>query len=174
MEIYKPKGTNNWAVTYYDENGKRVRKTLGTPDRALAEAALRKMQNDRFLEKHFDRTPDYPFVDALLRYLKGDSTKKRSHDCDLSMARNLRPHFGDKMLREVTTPLISEYVEKRRGQGVTDATIKRDLSLLGIVLRKAQAEWGWLDAVPAFPKGLKESAPRVRWLMTCLEKTPPV
>lgn len=163
MKLYQPQGTKNWAVTFYDENGKRVRKSLGTPDKARAEAWVRKKENEQFLQEHFDRTPDYPFADALVRYLKGDSTKKRSHDCDLSMSRNLRPHFGGKTLRAITTPLISEYVEKRRGQGVSDPTIKRDLSLLGVVLRKAHREWGWLDKVPPFP-ALKENPARIRWL----------
>lgn len=163
MKLYQQPGSQNWHVTYYDDAGKRVRKSLGTPDRAKAEALVRKWEQERFLQEHFDRTPDYPFEDALLRYLKGDSTQKRSHDCDISMARNLRPHFGGKTLREITAKVIVEYVEKRRAQGVTNSTINRDLALLRVILRKAQGEWEWLDVVPRFPK-LKENPPRLRWL----------
>lgn len=163
MKIYKQKGSSNWFVSYYDNAGQRVRRSLGTPDKALAEALVREWEQERFFQENFGRTPDYSFDAALCRYLKGDSKQKRSHACDISMSWNLRPHFGGKTLRGITTKVIAEYVEKRRGQGVANSTINRDLALLRVVLRKAHAEWEWLDVVPSFPK-LKEPPPRARWL----------
>jgi hypothetical protein len=96
MKIYKQKGSSNWFVSYYDDTGRRVRKSLGTPEKAQAEALGRKWENERFHQENFGRTPDYPFDDALCRYLKGDGKQKRSHSGDISMSRNLRPTLAER------------------------------------------------------------------------------
>jgi integrase/recombinase XerD len=66
-------------------------------------------------------------------------------------------HLSGKRLSDITGELIAEIVKARRAQGVTSATIKRDLVALSAVMNAAVAE-GWIDANPVLPrlKNIKE------------------
>lgn len=58
--------------------------------------------------------------------------------------RQLDPVFGDKTLPQITARLIGQYVRDRADAGVTNATIKNDLTALSTILRVAMSR-GWIE-----------------------------
>lgn len=56
--------------------------------------------------------------------------------------------FGDAFLDQITPKLLGRFVATRRAAGVTNQTIKNDLSALSTILRVAVAN-GWVDQNPA-------------------------
>lgn len=84
----------------------------------------------------------------------------------VSSAKALHPIFKELYLDEIGRKQLAEFVQTRRGEGVTSATIRRDLACLSSLFGRA-IEWDWIDGNPvhAFSKrGLKEAAPRIRYL----------
>lgn len=84
----------------------------------------------------------------------------------ISSAKALHPHFKELYLDEIGRKQLAEFVQTRRGAGVTSPTIRRDLACLSSMFGRA-CEWDWIEGnlVHAFSKrGLKEAAPRVRFL----------
>jgi integrase len=51
--------------------------------------------------------------------------------------------FGDRFLDEVNKALLSEYVANRKAAGISGASIRHDLAVLGSMMRSA-VNWGWL------------------------------
>ena len=76
MRIYKRKGSPKWWVTWNDQDGKRYRRSSGTEDRKLAEVQAANWVKEGFMERHFGKTPEVAFSEALLRYAKA---QKRDH-----------------------------------------------------------------------------------------------
>ena len=84
--------------------------------------------------------------------------------------KHLSEHFGDKTLDQITSATLSEFETKRRMQGVSPSTIRRDFACLSSMLTSC-VDWEWIDAnvVTAYlrrrsKRGLKEGAPRTRYL----------
>lgn len=62
-------------------------------------------------------------------------------------AKALSATFGPKHLHEISRKDVSDYIAKRRAGGVADATIRRDLATLSIMLNAA-VEWEWIPTNP--------------------------
>tara|TARA_R110000868_G_scaffold128879_6_gene337323 strand:- start:494 stop:1360 length:867 start_codon:yes stop_codon:yes gene_type:complete len=58
--------------------------------------------------------------------------------------RQLRPVLDDKFIDEIGTKMIAKIVSHRKGENVTNATIKRDLTAVSSVLRFCCAQ-GWIE-----------------------------
>lgn len=69
----------------------------------------------------------------------------------------LAPFLEGKFLDEVDGRLVGEIIRKRTADGVTNATIKRDLTALSSVMNYA-VQQDWIERNPVLPKlkGLKE------------------
>jgi integrase len=116
------------------------------PRRSYAEAV------EKFIREHLTTIK----LRAAKRY--GDSLK------------HLSEHFGDKTLDQITSAELSSFETKRREDGVSTSTIRRDLACLSSMLTSC-VDWEWIDAniVPAYlrrrsKRGLKEGAARTRYL----------
>ena len=73
---------------------------------------------------------------------------------------------GRTVVRYQLTEVLGEFVAIRKRTGVTDATIRRDLSFLGSIFTAAIRR-GWVDTSPVTAlnkKALKESRPRIRFI----------
>lgn len=74
---------------------------------------------------------------------------------------HLKPMFEKSCVVDVSTNDLNVYIEGRRGDGVQNATINREIALLKAMFRHGtRVTPPMVDRVPAFPKRLKESAPR--------------
>jgi integrase len=86
--------------------------------------------------------------------------------------KNLGEHFGTMMLDQIKGAALSDFETKRRGDGVTNGTIRRDLACLSSLMTSA-TDWEWIDdganPVPSYlrrraKRGLKEAPARTRYL----------
>jgi hypothetical protein len=65
--------------------------------------------------------------------------------------KHLSEHFGDRTLEQITSATLSDFETKRRQQGVSPSTIRRDLACLSSLLTSC-VDWEWIDSniVPAY------------------------
>jgi integrase/recombinase XerD len=153
MSIKRPKapagcywrGDTLWACAKV--RGRRIRWSLSTDDSKIA-AQRRKAGKDRAVaDVHGDAKRTFvevmaewaPWIEARC----GAKTVER-YACSLDQ---WAVHLDGKMLDEVTPRFIADAVRARQKEGVTNATIKRDLVAVSSVCNFAIAQ-GWLDANP--------------------------
>ncbi len=163
MRIYKRKGSPYWWVTWNGQDGKRHRRSSGTRDRKLAEALAAKWLKDGFMERHFGKTREVPFGEALLRYAK---VQKRDHARTFKRStrhrlKRLQEWFGTYTISEITLSVVQDYMDERL-ETVSLATAQREVTVLRAILNKAYRE-GTLDRAPRVPK-FKAIKSRDRWL----------
>ncbi|WP_372426184.1 tyrosine-type recombinase/integrase [Salinarimonas chemoclinalis] len=92
--------------------------------------------------------------------------KKGTRRTYRSNAKNWLCAFPLLRLDEIDRSTLALFVSRRKDQGVSDTTIRRDIAFLGTVCSMA-ISWGWLEANPitALSKRfLKEAPPRTRFL----------
>ena len=83
---------------------------------------------------------------------------------------NLLKIFDNVPLCEISSVKLGEFEQRRRCEGVTNSTIRRDLACLSVIFSTAE-EWEWVAKNPVKPylrgrakRGLKEGDPRTRYL----------
>jgi integrase len=73
----------------------------------------------------------------------------------------LKPMFENVAVTQVTTNAISTYVAARQAQGMTNATVNRELALLKAAFHHgARCTPPMVTTIPAFPRALREAKPR--------------
>lgn len=105
------------------------------------------------------------FIDEHVPTLKSSSGRRYG----VSIA-NLTRKIEGYPLAQIGTAALSEFVAMRRNDGAANPTIRRDLNCLSSMMEMA-IEWEWIDVNPVGPflkrmrrRGMKESAPRTRYL----------
>lgn len=159
----------NKAGTYYARiqiNGRDVRRSLRTADRKTALQRLKAIITEAEGLRSGE-IPDrvYLWEDAVSRWADlqlgdlrpGTQTRYRTS------LRQLHPFFSGLDIRSVTTPLINNYTVARRRQGVSGATIRRDLLVASRVMRVAKrAGWVRTNPVPEEMEEIKERREPIR------------
>lgn len=134
--------------TYYcdfiDGSGRRVRKSLKTPDKKLARELYDRLKADSWRQRQLGEKPRRTWKDAVVRYLR-ETTHKRSHDIDICRLRWLDQFMGSRHLDEIGPDLLQRVVDERSAAGRKPATINQDLALFRTILKRAHQDWGWLD-----------------------------
>jgi integrase/recombinase XerD len=114
--------------------GKEFRRSLDTDDAKVAKSRRAALKAQLLSIKHGDARKT--FVEVLEDWKDwiptqvGPKTVQR-YACSLVQ---LAPFVADKHLDEINSALMSEITRARRKQGVTEATIKRDLVALSSVM----------------------------------------
>jgi integrase len=168
--LYK-RGATYWARA--QRKGVEHRRSLETKNRAVAEKRLRNWLEDLEAAQWGDK-PRRTFPEAAERFIREHlttvkpSTAKRYGDS----LKHLALHFGNKTLDEIKSETLSMFETNRRSEGVTPATIRRDLSCLSGIFTSA-IDWDWLEdgGNPVLSyvrkrakRGLVEAPPRTRYL----------
>jgi integrase len=140
------------VLIYRNEDGKRIRTSLGTDDRGLAEARAGQIWAARTApksERVEDLWPSYVRERKLAGVVSDrfDPTWKA-----------LAPHFGHRLGKAITREDCRAYHAERRLQGRSNSTIKTELEFLRACLKHRYG-----DSAPALwlPPS---SAPRDRYL----------
>jgi integrase len=141
-----------WVVAYRNELGKRIRESLGTDDRGLAEARAVALWSARTAPKS-ERIADLWPAYVKERKAAGVVSQRFGPTW-----KALEPHFGHRLGNAVTRADCRAYHAERRAQGRANSTIKTELELLRACLVHRYG-----DAAPAMwiPPA---SAPRDRYL----------
>lgn len=131
-------------------NGKQYRRSLRTSDKAEAKKRLQKWSDD-LSHVAFYGESRHTWKEAVVKYLeevapgalKPKTTKR--YVVSLGQVDRFLEHL---YIDEITQKTIADLVSKRVRAGVTNATIKRDLTAVSRVLA-ASVAWGWRTDNPA-------------------------
>lgn len=149
------------------------RRSLRTEDRAIAKARLKQWRNERNARAWGDK-PRRTFVEAAEKFACEHMTTLSlggAKRYGVSLKR-LALHFGPMMLDQITKVTLNDFEVVRRTEGVSNGTIRRDLSCLSSLMTSAQ-DWEWIEdganPVPSYmrrrnKRGLSEAPPRTRYL----------
>ena len=169
MRIFKRDGSTNWWASWYDQKGRRHRKSTRTVDKKLAEAMAAKWKQESFMEEHFGTIPDTPFHDALVRYAE-EKQRQNPDGYEVSLKYQLQKlldYFDKLKLKDIDSRVLHDYAALRR-RTIKEATLHRELAVIQAIMNKSKRE-GLLANAPSFPK-VKLPKGRTRWLTMDEEK----
>jgi len=127
----------NWTIGYTVDGEQRLEPT-GTSNKRLAQKIL-DIRLAAIVEGRFRLPKSNPpqlkqFSGEFLDSIRHQNTRKRY----ASSVANLRAHFGDAKLREISAERIDEFKESRLASKVRTATVNRDLAVLRQMLKIAE------------------------------------
>lgn len=159
----RPDSKMYWA-SFVDGRGKRTRRSTGTADRKEAEALLAKWKLEAHQEKHWDAPPPVAFEEVMVAFLQATAAIKRSHRDDKLHTRQWQTSLAGRDLRTLTPLDIRAHVNRRIAEGVANATINRELSVLSAAINFYNKEQ--LETLPNPTRGrkLREPEARIRWI----------
>lgn len=160
MSLYK-RGKIWWA-RFTTPSGKRVRESTGTDDRKQAQEYHDRLKAKYWQVQKLGEKPERSWQEAVMRWLDETKHKATQHD-DVHHLRWLDPYLGNQMLSSITRDMIDGLIAKRKGEGVSNATVNRMLAVARAILRRAALDWEWIDRFPRI-KLLPEPKRRIRWL----------
>ncbi len=146
--------------------GQHIRKSAKTTRKAEAQAYLQRLMNEHAQAVRGEQLPRHLLTEAIARFFEECTLKPRTVETYRLNSRILIRLLGHLHLDEIDRRSLAEFVSTRKRTEVTDATIRRDLALIGSIFTAAM-RWGWVDTSPvtSFDKrSLKESRPRTRFL----------
>lgn len=124
-------------------NGKRLRESLKTNDKKLAQQLHDMRKAELWREGVLKEKPKKTFKEACARWLV-ERAHKRSLADDQLKINFLLPKIGSTLLSELTRDKIENVLPK----DVSGATRNRYRALIRAMLRAAEREWDWLDRAP--------------------------
>ncbi len=158
--IYRDTKSGYWYINYITVDGKRVRRSLGTRDRKLAELKLKEIELE-LAKGRLGFTSDIELGAFLEKFLEWSKAVKarETYRTDLKTAENLTAYFGSRTrLSRINTAKAEGFklfLVEHKGYSKTTANIR---------LRHAKAmfskavEWGHLQTNPfSRVKPFKES-----------------
>ncbi len=161
----RPKGSGLWWAVWYDEDGQKRRKKCGPKRLALQFRA--KMQNEVFERRHFPdrfKRKNVSVSEIINDYLSRKRGTLRSLVNWKRYAKQWKAILAGKSVRQVVPGDVERYAARRRGEGLKDASVNRELTFLRAVFNMA-IEDGKADTNPVRSKFfLKENNERVRYL----------
>jgi len=162
VTVYSRKWTTNgkeqeaWGVRYR-LNGKYRSEIIG-PKKTHAEAKARQLYRDHE-ERVLGVSEGKMFADLVRVFLSTKEKQGRHMEAIELRVRNLAKQFDGVPLEDITAEAVDLYQDKRRAEGVSDATINREVAVLRHMLRLAVRKWRWLRQDPFFEM-LPEPDPR--------------
>ena len=165
MGVYKNKKDGAYWIDYR-HLGKRYRKKVGSSKRQ-AEIVYGKIKSqiaeNKYLDVKKNQSITLPeFLNFYLRDCSCVNNKPSTHYRNTKIAENLKRHFGNIHLYEITDIDVDNYKKARREAGIKLATINRELALLKGVLNKAR-QWKVLQTPLPEIKLFKVDNTRVRY-----------
>jgi len=104
------------------------------------------------------------FDELMVAYMDGPSLEKRSHERDLYSLKALAPIFQGRELATLTGADARGYIAKRQSDGMSAATINKEVGMFRAALNWARKELEWMLPNPFEGRKLREPAGRSRWL----------
>ncbi len=130
--IFKMKGSNALWIKYH-RNGRAVRESTHTASRNKADQILRKrlgqISTGTYIGPSLERIHMSDLAEDLIRDYKVNGRKSLGH-LEARWTLHLKHFFGRLRAVEVTSDLVTRYVDSRQEEGASNATINRELSVL--------------------------------------------
>ena len=164
MGIYKQGGSKVWWMSFTSK-GKQIRKSTGSTSKKIAEDIYCKTQSQYLDGTALDiANKGRTLKDLIKRYLDEVTAGKKptTQNDDRRYAQNWLDYLGDSSLDNITSDLISKYVQRRKLE-VGPSTINRELSFLSATFNKAIRIWGWHKDNPASSIPREKEVKRVEY-----------
>lgn len=166
LRLRQPRGYARpvWFIEWYERRHRRAKST-GLAQSALreAEAALAAFLAQRPRRPDGRRDPaDLPIAEALRSYLVEHGPEIVDEDRIKWCIRALSRFWDLRMVAEVRGETCRQYARQRKGEGIKDGTIARELETLQAALNHCVRE-GYLVWAPKVTKP-KRPPPREHWL----------
>lgn len=145
MSLFKRPGSPFWWARF-THHGRRIQKSTGTADRAQAQHFHDRLKAELWQQDRLGTRPVRHWQDAVFRFLK-ETSHKASHEDDKRRLRWLDAYLAGKRLDEISRDLVDRIGELKKRQS-SAATANRHLALIRTILRRAWADWDWLDKPP--------------------------
>jgi integrase len=162
--VYQRAGTSVLWIKY-SRNGKPFSESSHTQDKRKAEKILKQriaeIQTGTFIGPVTERVRVEELADDFLREYRING-RKSLDDAEARWNLHLKPFFGVLRAVEVSSGLITRYVESRQQQGAKNATVNRELAALKRMFNLGRERRKVRD-VPIFPH-LKENNVRKGYL----------
>src|SRR5262245_21870662 len=137
--LYRHPKSPFWFLDYVDGNGKRVRESSRTEDRAEAQRILddkrgRVARGEALLRRADQVRFEEAMQDVITKY-----EARRTRDMQELRGRlaHLARHFTGRRLNTIQETQADEYTVARRAEGAADGTIINELDCLIRILRTA-------------------------------------
>lgn len=179
--LYRRKDSSFWWGSYQDQAGRWVKKSTKTEDlqeakQILAEWIARagRLKPGAIRIRTFEELM-LAYLDAG-RTLKGrvkTPNSKSSDECCIAALATVFAEFvmlpygmdaSELQDDAIGGRAVYAYVEQRRSQGLSDASIRRELSVLGAAVTYANAHWGWSIQDPTRNRKPPQGEGRIRWI----------
>lgn len=76
--------------------------------------------------------------------------------------KTLNRFFSGQMVEQITASDINAYKRSRKAEGISDSTIRRELTVLGSAINYARREWEWDLEDPTAGRRPKASPGKLR------------
>ncbi|HEK2033471.1 tyrosine-type recombinase/integrase [Proteus mirabilis] len=177
-----------WYGNYTTPSGKRIKESLGTEDKKLAQELHDTRKVELWRIERLGDFPDVTFEEAIVRWIE-EKADKKSLDDDKGRLSFWLDHFEGYRLKDITEAKIYSVINKmvnrkarerwekqaesakRKGKEipaftdvpVSNATKAKHLAIMKSLLRAAERDWKWLEKSPVIKvPTIREK--RVRWL----------
>lgn len=160
--IHRRRESRFWWIDAVLPNGRRLRQSSGTENRAEAEAFLAKLKAEAYRDAYLGVKPKRSWQEAVVRYLEGKANLRNIRTLK-QICRDLHPFLGDKTLDQITGDVVWDICQRLLRRGRAPATVNRYLSLIRGLLRMARDEWQWITEHPRI-RMLPGEVERDRWL----------
>jgi len=121
-----------WWLDYSYE-GKRIRESSGTTDKAEARKFLQSRLGEVADERYVGLAAERVTFDDLAEMLLTDykvNEKKSLADTERRVRKHLSPFFGGQRAHDIKSADVQSYVAHRKEQGASNAEINRELAAL--------------------------------------------
>lgn len=159
MSLYK-RG-NVWWIRFTAPNGREIRETAATADRRQAQEYHDRRKADCWRIAQLGERPRHTWQEAVVRWLEEHPERKSLRNVTTPL-RQIHPLLGDRLLADIRSEPLQEWVRQRRQAGAKNSTINTGLSAIRAILRAAY-RWEWIDRVPPIPL-LPVAQRRIRWI----------
>jgi integrase len=142
-------------------NGKQISQSSKSTDKADARKLRDKLLGKRHRGELIETAQDKILIGELLDdVLKSDIEDSTRYVWRLVIDKSIRPAFGKIKAQRLSTSTMEEYRESRKAQGVADATVNRELSIMRTAYHNGRKRTPpKVQVVPYFPM-VKETTVR--------------
>lgn len=163
--MYRKKGSPHWWIKYRDASGRTIEQSTQTTDRAKAALVESEKRAAVWHETQRGIVPqaDPLFDEVLADYLE-EAQRRRGIERDIFAGRHLASAFAGTKVRAITPATVEQYLDQRRAGGVSDSTLKREVSVLKAAINWINRKRHLALPNPVAKLELAEPLGRVRWL----------